>query len=129
MPVENGTRDAIAVSFDTGKKLLSAYTLMVDLILLQIWSLIVLAAISIFMRKAHSPNIGAASAAIWNSQGSAFSVFTLMAKYFLHMKRKRDRGFVLSWMFAAAGCIALAYAISIWVPRFLILGNGAPVNP
>lgn len=129
MPIENGTRDAIAVSFDTGKKLLSAYTLMVDLILLQIWSLIVLAAISIFMRKAHSPNIGAASAAIWNSQGSAFSVFTLMAKYFLHMKRNRDRGFVLSWMFAAAGCIALAYAISIWVPRFLILGNGAPVNP
>lgn len=129
MPIENGTRDAIAVSTDTGKKLLSAYTLMVDLILLQIWSLIVLAAISIFMRKAHSPNIGAASAAIWNSQGSAASVLTLMTKYFMHMKRKRDRIFVLSWMFAAASCVALAYAISIWVPRFLILGNGAPVQP
>lgn len=129
MPIENGTRDAIAVSADTGKKLLSAYTLMVDLILLQIWSLIVLAAISIFMRKAHSPNIGAASAAIWNSQGSAASVLTLMTKYFLHMKRKRDRIFVLSWIFASASCVALAYAISIWVPRFLILGNGAPVEP
>lgn len=130
MPIhEHRTRDAIAVSADTGKKLLSAYTLMVDLILLQIWSLIVLAAISIFMRKAHSPNIGAASAAIWNSQGSAPSVLTLMAKYLLHMKRKRDRVFVLSWMFAAASCVALAYAISIWVPRFLILGNGAPVEP
>lgn len=129
MPIQNGTRDAIAVSADTGKKLLSAYTLMVDLILLQVWSLIVLAAISIFMRQAHSPNIGAASAAIWNSQGSAASVLTLMAKYFLHMKRNRDRVFVLSWMFAAASCVALAYAISIWVPRFLILGNGAPVEP
>lgn len=129
MPIENGTRDAIAVSFDTGKKLLSAYTLMVDLIVLQIWTLIVLAAISMFMRKAHSPNIGAASVAIWNSQSSAFSVLTLMAKYFLHLKRKRDRWYVLCWMFAAAGFIALAYAISIWVPRFLILGNGAPVEP
>lgn len=129
MPIENGTRDAIAVSFDTGKKILSAYTLMVNLIVLQIWTLIVLAAISMFMRKAHSPNIGAASAAIWNSQTSAFSVLTLMAKYFLQLKRKRDRLYVLSWMFAAAGFIALAYAISIWVPRFLILGNGAPVEP
>lgn len=128
MPVENGTRDAIAVSFDTGKKLLSAYTLMVDLILLQIWSLIVLAAISIYMRKAHSPNTGAASAAIWNSQGSAFSVFTMMAKYLVYMKRNRERGFALAWMAAAASCIALAYAISILVPRFLILGNGAPVD-
>lgn len=129
MPIENGTRDAIAVSFDTGKKILSAYTLMVNLIVLQIWTLIVLAAISMFMRKAHSPNIGAASAAIWNSQTSAFSVLTLMAKYFLQLNRKRDRLYVLSWMFAAAGFIALAYAISIWVPRFLILGNGAPVEP
>lgn len=129
MPIENGTRDAIAVSFDTGKKILSAYTLMVNLIVLQIWTLIVLAAISMFMRKAHSPNIGAASAAIWNSQTSAFSVLTLMAKYFWQLKRKRDRLYVLSWMFAAAGFIALAYAISIWVPRFLILGNGAPVEP
>lgn len=116
MPIENGARDAIAVSFDTGKKLLSAYTLMVDLIVLQIWTLIVLAALSMFIRKAHSPNIGATSAAIWNSQGSAFSVLTSMAKYFLHMNRKRDRLYVLSWMFAAAGLIALAYAISIWVP-------------
>lgn len=129
MPIENGTRDAIAVSFDTGKKILSAYTLMVNLIVLQIWTLIVLAAISMFMRKAHSPNIGAASAAIWNSQTSAFSVLTLMAKYFLQLNRKRDRLYVLSWMFAAAGFIALAYAISILVPRFLILGNGAPVEP
>ena len=129
MPIENGTRDAIAVSFDFGKKILSAYTLMVNLIVLQIWTLIVLAAISMFMRKAHSPNIGAASAAIWNSQTSAFSVLTLMAKYFLQLKRKRDRLYVLSWMFAAAGFIALAYVISILVPRFLILGNGAPVEP
>lgn len=129
MPIENGTRDAIAVSFDTGKKILSAYTLMVNLIVLQIWTLIVLAAISMFMRKAHSRNIGAVSAAIWNSQTSAFSVFTLMAKYFLQLKRKRDRLYVLSWMFAAAGFIALAYAISILVPRFLILGIGAPVEP
>lgn len=129
MPIENGTRDAIAVSFDTGKKILSSYTLMVNLIVLQIWTLIVLAAISMFMRKAHSPNIGAAPAAIWNSQTSAFSVLTLMAKYFLQLNRKRDRLYVLSWMFAAAGFIALAYAISILVPRFLILGNGAPVEP
>lgn len=129
MPIENGTRDAISVSSDTGKKVLSAYTLMVNLIILQIWTLIVLAAISMFMRKAHSPNIGAASAAIWNSQTSAFSVLTLMAKYLLQLKRKRDRLYVLSWMFAAAGFIALAYAISILVPRFLILGNGAPVEP
>lgn len=129
MPVENGTRDAIAVSLDTGKKLLSAYTLMVDLIVLQIWSLVVLTAISTFMIKTHSPNIGAASAAIWNSQGSPFSVLTYMAKYFLHMKQKRDRYYVLSWMFAATGFLVLVYFSSIWVPRLLILGYGAPVEP
>lgn len=129
MPIQNGTRDAIAVSFDTGKKLLSAYTLMVELIVLQIWTLIILAAISMFMRNAHSPNIGAVSAAIWNSQSSPTSVLALTAKYFLHVKRNRDRLYVLFWMFAAAGCVALSYAISIWVPRFLILGNGAPVEP
>ena len=129
MPIGNGTRDAVSVSSEDGKRLLSAYTLMMELMILQLWALLVLAGISAFMRKAHSPNIGAASAAIWNSQGSAFTVLKLMAQYFFRMKRKRDRWYAVLWMCAAATLLAVGYVVSINVPRFLILGNGAPVDP
>lgn len=129
MPTKFGTKDAISVSFEDGKKLLSAYTLMVDLIVMQLWTLAVLIAISALMRKPHSPNIGAASAAIWNSQGSPFTVMKLMAKYLFCVKKWRDWLYILLWMFAAAVLIAATYVLSIGVPRFLLLGNGAPVNP
>lgn len=129
MPTQNGTKHAISVSFEDGKKLISAYTLMVDLIVMQLWALAVLIAISTLMRKPHSPNIGAASAAIWNSQGSPFTVMKLMAKYLSCIKKWRDWLYMLLWMFAAAVLIAATYVLSIGVPRFLLLGNGAPVNP
>lgn len=129
MPTQNGTRHAISVSFEDGKKLLSAYTLMVDLIVMQLWTLAVLITISAYIRKPHSPNIGAASAAIWNSQGSPFTVMKLMAKYLLLVKKWRDWLYILVWMLAAAVLIAATYVLSIGVPRFLLLGNAAPVNP
>lgn len=129
MPTQNGTRHAISVSFEDGKKLLSAYTLMVDLIVMQLWTLAILIAISAHIRKPHSPNIGAASAAIWNSQGSPFTVMKLMAKYLLLVKKWRDWLYILVWMLAAAVLIAATYVLSIGVPRFLLLGNAAPVNP
>lgn len=129
VPTQNGTKRAISVSFEDGKKLLSAYTLMVDLIVMQLWALAVLIAISAFMRKPHSPNIGAASAAIWNSMGSPFTVMKLMASYLFCMKKWRDWLYILLWMFAAVVLIAVTYVLSIGVPRFLLLGNGAPVNP
>lgn len=129
MPTQNGTIHAISVSFEDGKKLLSAYTLMVDLIVMQLWTLAVLFAISAHIRKPHSPNIGAASAAIWNSQGSPFTVMKLMAKYLLLVKKWRDWLYILVWMLAAAALIVATYVLSIGVPRFLLLGNAAPVNP
>lgn len=129
MPTQNGTRHAISVSFEDGKKLLSAYTLMVDLIVMQLWTLAVLITISAHIRKPHSPNIGAASAAIWNSQGSPFTVMKLMAKYLFFVKKWRDWLYILVWMLAAAVLIAATYVLSIGVPRFLLLGNAAPVNP
>lgn len=129
MPTQYGTRHAIAVSFEDGKKLLSTYTLMVDVIVMQLWTFIVLIAISAYMRKPHSPNIGAASAAVWNSQGSPFTVMKLMATYLFCVKNWLDWLYILLWMFAAAVLVAATYALSIGVPRFLLLGNGAPVNP
>ena len=129
MPTQYGTTHAISVSFEDGKKLLSAYTLMIDLILMQLWALAILIAISALLRKPHSPNLGAASAAIWNSQGSPFTVMKLMANYLFYVKKWRDWLYILLWMFAAAVLIVATYVLSIGVPRFLLLGNGAPVNP
>lgn len=129
MPTQNGTIHAISVSFEDGKKLLSAYTLMVDLIVMQLWTLVVLIAISAFLRKPHSPNIGAASAVVWNSQGSPITVMKLMTTYLFCVKNWRDWLYILLWMFASTVLIAATYTLSIGVPRFLLLGNGAPVNP
>lgn len=128
-PAQNGTRRAISVSSEDGKKLLSAYTLMVDLIFLELWTLAVFIVISAQMRKPHSPNIGAASAAIWNSQSTPFTAMKLLARYLFLIKRWRDWLYILVWMFAAAVLIAATYVFSIGVPRFLLLGNAAPVNP
>ena len=81
MPTQDGPQDAIAVTFEVSKILLSFYTIMVGFIMLQLWYLVVLVGIGIFAKsKRLTRNMGVANVAIWNSQ-APLSVIKAMFDY------------------------------------------------
>ena len=158
LPVEGGTRDSVAVKSGTGTNLVSAYTLMVKMIVTQLWALVVLAGMIYSMKmtggrkavgetktndntnveesskkeedqKDDDVSIGVISASIFISKSSAPTVLKLTVKYFIRAKRLRNRYFSLIWMAAAALFLSLGYSLPIIITRYLIIGHAAPVVP
>lgn len=50
MPMEHGSIDAIAVKSSMADRLNSAYTILLNIVILQIWALIVLAGVFVSLR-------------------------------------------------------------------------------
>ncbi|OCK73696.1 hypothetical protein K432DRAFT_261432, partial [Lepidopterella palustris CBS 459.81] len=124
MPTKHGSKDAIAVTFEVSKILLSFYTLLVGVIVLQLWYLVVLVGIGI---AAHSRNLtrnmGVANVAIWNSQASPLAVIKAMFDYRSHIPL-----YALMWAAAAALAWAGSFTMSLLVSPELIIGAAAPAN-
>lgn len=124
MPTKDGSKDAIAVTFEVSKILLSFYTLLVGVIMLQLWYLVVLVGIA---RAARSPkltrNKGVANVAIWNCQASPLAVIKAMFDYRSHIPL-----YALMWAAAAALAWAGSFTMSLLVTPELIIGAAAPAN-
>ena len=124
MPTKDGPEDAIAVTFETSKILLSFYTIMVGVIMLQLWYLVVLVGIGISARSQRlTRNMGVANVAIWNSQASPLSVIKAMFDYRSHIPL-----YALAWAFAALLAWAGSFTMSLFVSPELIIGAAAPAN-
>lgn len=124
MPTEDGSRDAIAVTAEASKILLSFYTLMVSVIALHLWYLFVLVAIALAYRnKKLTRNHGVANVAIWNSQASPLSIIKAMFDYRWHIPKYAS-------LWAAAAFLAWTGSItmSLLVSPQLIIGAAAPAN-
>lgn len=126
-PVGNSTKDAIAVTSSNGLTLVSLYTLMINVTISQIWLAFVLVSVAIFMRKNHSHNRAAATAGIYNAASSQTAVMTIVLKYLKPMKG--EIWYPISWCIFALIALAGVSAASILIPRLLVIGNAAPVNP
>jgi hypothetical protein len=123
MPHDHGSTDAIAVTVEVGKILLSFYTLMMNVIILHLWYLFVLVAIAISAKsKTLTRNMGAANVAIWNSQ-APLSVLKAMFDYRSHIPL-----YALGWALAASLAWGAAIVMSLLVSPSLIIGNAAPAN-
>lgn len=158
LPVAGGSRDSIAVTAETGTNLVSAYTMMVKLIVAQLWTLVALAGMVYAMKVTGSPqkagfskingdtkeeegtktekdhtkddtSIGVILARIFISKSSLPDVLKLTMKYFIRAKHPYRRYFSLAWMIAAALFLLLGYSLPIIVTRYLIIGHAAPVVP
>ncbi|OCL08180.1 hypothetical protein AOQ84DRAFT_439761 [Glonium stellatum] len=124
MPTIHGPRDAIAVSFETSKILLSFYTIMVGIIMLHLWYLFVLFAIAIAAKSRRlTRNMGVANVAIWNSQAAPLSVVKAMFDYRSHIPL-----YAFVWACAALLAWAGSFTMSLFVAPELIIGAAAPAN-
>ena len=126
-PTGNTTKDAIAITRQSSLILVSLYTLMIGVIISQLWAFVVLLGVSFFMRKTHSHNCAAATAGIFNTQASPISVVMLVLSYVKPMKR--EIWYPLLWAGLAVLTVAASSSASILLPRLLQIGSAAPVNP
>lgn len=126
MPMDNGeVVKAVAVTSSQGKILQSLYTLMLQTIVLEIWTLVVLAGMALVLKKpslTHNMNI--TNIAVWNLQSSPLTVAKAMMEYIPYVP-----GYALLWMVLAISTIAASVLISTFVTPFLIAGQAAPANP
>lgn len=126
-PTGNTTRDAIAVSTSSGLILNSLYTLMVKVAIGQIWAVVVFLGTAYFIQKTHTYNRAAATAGVYNASASQTSVIKLLISYLKPMKK--EIWYPIMWAVLAALAIAGTAAASTLIPRLLVLGHAAPVNP
>ncbi|KAE8449596.1 hypothetical protein EG329_007926 [Mollisiaceae sp. DMI_Dod_QoI] len=126
-PIGNTTRDAIAVSSSSGLTLVSLYTLMVKVAIGQIWTAIVFLGAAYFIRKNPTCNRAAATAGVYNASASQTSVIMLLISYLKPMGG--EIWYPILWAVLAVLAIAGTSAASILIPKLLVIGHAAPVNP
>ncbi|MCJ1384263.1 hypothetical protein MMC17_007379 [Xylographa soralifera] len=126
MPSSTGTYDAIAVKASVAHELNSAYTFLLDHLVLLVWSLTVISGLLMYLRvhRARHPH-DPLSKALWAKRTSPFSILKLTLK---HLWKSTNREWwILLWVFLALGFLVLKYAIPIVFAPYIIIDNAAPV--
>jgi hypothetical protein len=124
MPVGNHTYDAVAVTTGVSKELTSLYSIMLQMIILEIWALVVLLVLAIVVRKNVTHNVGVVNVSIWNSQSSPLSVILAVLNYREHIPL-----YALGWALLALIAWAGSIALSTFVTPALVIDFAAPINP
>ncbi|MCJ1388910.1 hypothetical protein MMC18_001761 [Xylographa bjoerkii] len=122
----HGTSDAIAVKASIAHELNSAYTFLLDHIVLLVWSLCVISGLLVYLRiyKARHP-YDPLSRALWAKRASPYSILKLTTK---HLWRSENREWwILLWVFLALGFLVMKYTIPIVFAPYIIIDNAAPV--
>ncbi|KIW93502.1 uncharacterized protein Z519_06107 [Cladophialophora bantiana CBS 173.52] len=128
MPTDHGPRDAISVPANVANQLNSAYTFMVQLIIIDFWVILILFGVVLFLGKEkHSHNSGVIATGIWNAKDSPSVICKLTGSYFFKIKDRR-RVHLFWWTLLAAGFVVAIYAIPIKVAPYIIIDNAAPVS-
>lgn len=124
MPIEGGTRDAIAVKSYVANQLNSAYTLLMTSMVMNLWCILfALAFYYILELKKHHQ----ISTSLWNKRAS-------LSDSLLEMLQPSDKNHWKQWwgypvVFIILFCYIAQTALSIIVPPYISIGNAAPVNP
>lgn len=129
MPTASGSKDAFAVSSTVGGYFNSAYTFLLQLIVLQVWAIIINVGLLLFYRKeSHSYRSVVVSTGIWNSKSSPFNVLKLAGTYWVKF-RHGGASLLLVLLFLAFAVLIINYALPILVASHIYLGHAAPVAP
>ncbi len=125
MPTHEGSVDAVAVTFEASKILQAIYTLMLSMIVLEVWTLSVLAIMAFAVRRLRiTHNVGVVNVAIWNAQSSPLAVAKAMMDYWA-----RIPCYSLIWTILALLAWVASILVSSFVSPRLIIAQAAPVNP
>lgn len=127
MPTSSGTKDAIAVSASDGDKLVSAYTFILEHIIMLVWGIAVLIVVLISIRQyGHDHPSSPISTQIYSKRSSPFVVLQLALRNFLQIKSIRL--LISVWIAIAVAFLTVKYAIPIIFSGYIDIGNAAPVN-
>jgi hypothetical protein len=126
MPTGHGRSElAIAIGFKEGNFLQSLYTLMMQAIIIEIWTLVVLAGMAVAWRgRDLTHNMSITNVAVWNLQSSPLTVAKAMFDHMPYVP-----GYALLWMSLAVLTVTGSVLMSTFVTPLLIAGQAAPANP
>lgn len=123
MPTEHGSKDAVAVEVEVGNQLISAYTFMLEHIVLLAWSITVLVGLLISIQKyAHDHPSRPLSKDIWRKRASPFDILKLA---FRHLRKEKSaRWLIVPWLAIAVAFVVVKYAVpskyfSFWHKEYL----------
>ncbi|KAH8809321.1 hypothetical protein F5884DRAFT_753805 [Xylogone sp. PMI_703] len=128
MPTKSGPRDAVAVSSFNGDELISAYTFILEHIVIVTWGMAVVVGVLMSARqygREHPSH--PISTEIYTKRASPLAIIELALKHFLG--RKPVRWLIAMWMAVSIACLAVKYAIPIVFAKYIKIGTAAPVNP
>jgi hypothetical protein len=128
MPTQNGSKDAVAVEVKVGNELISAYTFMLEHIVLLAWGIFVLVGLLITIKKyAHDHPSRPLSMDIWRKRASPFDILKLAFRHF--RKEKSTRWLILPWLALAVAFVVVKYTVPIIFAPYIQIGSAAPVRP
>lgn len=128
MPTNHGSKDAIAVSQNVGDQLISAYTFILEHIVLLVWGITVLATLLVSTKRYERthPN-SKLHTEIWHNRTSPYEILRLAMKHFF--KPKSSRGLILMWLTIALSFVVVKYTVPIIFAPYIKIGSAAPVSP
>lgn len=127
MPTPYGTKDAVAVSATVGDNLVSAYTFILEHIVMLVWVIVVFTGVLISIWKyGHDHPSSPISTEIYSKRSSPHVILQLAVKNF--RKDKSIRWLILMWIAIALAFIVVKYTVPIVFAPYIKIGSAAPVN-
>ena len=128
MPNTHGTSDAVAVEAKVAHQLNSAYTFLLEHVVLLIWGLILFWGVVLYMRMyekthSHSP----ITRELWAKRASPFGVLKMTLKQLV--KPEYRTWLIPLWIILSLGFLVAKYAVPIVFAPYIIIDNAAPVAP
>ncbi|KAM7196205.1 hypothetical protein V8F33_006317 [Rhypophila sp. PSN 637] len=128
LPVDSGTRDAYSVPNSVADQLLSAYTIMVTSIVMNLWCILFAIAFFWLLKRDNKPHI--VSTSLWNKRASLTDSFLELIQPSAETRKEHWRQW---WIYPAILVVLICWiaqnVLSIIVPPYINIGHAAPVNP
>lgn len=124
LPIEGGTRDAISVPDDVAAHLVSAFTLMITSMVVNLWAIVFALAFTHMLRRDRVHHM---STSLWNKRGSLTDSF--LEIMFPDSRSHWRQWWVYPVIFVIITCWLAQNVLSIIIPPYIVISNAAPVNP
>ena len=127
MPTSHGTSDAVAVEAWVGHELNSAYTFLLEHIVLLVWALMVffgsVLSLRIYAKRHPHTTI---TKELWAKRSSPYGMLKLTIKQLIQPRYRVLLIFL--WIFLSLAFLVAKYAIPIVFARYIIIDQAAPVS-
>jgi len=130
LPIAGGTRDAYSVPNYVANQLLSAYTIMVTSMVMNLWCIFFAIGFYMMLKRRDKPHI--VSTSLWNKRASLTDSFLELIQPSATGHAHKDhwrQWWIYPVIFVVVICWIAQNVLSIIVPPYILIGNGAPVNP